>query len=293
MNSIIQIDNLKKHFGLTKAVDGVSFEVKKGESFGFLGPNGAGKTTTIRCMMDFIRPSSGQITLFGLDAHKNSVKLKQKIGYLSGNVKLYSKWTGHEHIKFVQDIRGKSKIVDELIQKLNYDPSIKFGSLSSGNKQKLGLILALMNNPQLLVMDEPTVGLDPLLQNTIYQIISELKAAGTTVLISSHNLPEVEKVCDRAGIIKQGKMVATEDINELGQKRLHKIEVRFASKVNKSDFETKDIEDIKEIKDGLIFTVGKNIDDVIKNIAKHNITDIEVTHATLEDVFMKFYEKDK
>jgi ABC-2 type transport system ATP-binding protein len=293
MSSVIQINNLKKHFGPTKAVDGVTFDVKKGESFGFLGPNGAGKTTTIRCMMDFIRPSSGQITMLGLDARKDSVKLKQKIGYLSGNVKLYSKWTGSEHIKFVQDIRGKSKNVNDLIQKLNFDPNVKFGGLSSGNKQKLGLILALMNKPELLVMDEPTVGLDPLLQNTIYQIINELKASGTTVLISSHNLPEVEKICDRAGIIKLGKMVAVEDINELGQKRLHKIEVRFASKVNKSDFNAKDIEDIQEIKDGLIFTVGKNIDEVIKNISKHRITDIEVTHATLEDVFMKFYEKDK
>jgi ABC-2 type transport system ATP-binding protein len=292
MNTIIKIDNLKKHFGLVKAVDGVSFEVKKGESFGFLGPNGAGKTTTIRCLMDFIRPSNGQITMFGLDAHKDSVKLKQKIGYLPGNVKLYAKWTGHEHIKFIQDIRGKSKNVDELIQKLNYDPSIKFGSLSSGNKQKLGLILALMNEPQLLVMDEPTVGLDPLLQNTIYQIINELKAGGTTILISSHNLPEVEKICDRAGIIKLGKMVAIEEINDLGQKRLHKIEVRFAGKYNKSDFETAGVEDIQEIKDGFIFTVGTNIDEVIKNIAKHKITDIEVSHATLEDVFMKFYEKD-
>ena len=270
----------------------MSFEVKKSESFGFLGPNGAGKTTTIRCLMDFIRPSSGQIKLFGMDSCQDSVILKQKIGYLSGNVKLYSKWTGLEHINFVQDIRGKSKNVEELIQKLNYDPNIKFGSLSSGNKQKLGLILALMNDPELLVMDEPTVGLDPLLQNTIYQIINDLKSKGTTVLISSHNLPEVEKICDRAGIIKQGKIVAVEDINDLGQKRLHKIEVRFSGGYKKTNFEIKGIEDIQEIKDGLIFTVGTNIDEVIKHIAKHKITDIEVSHATLEDIFLKFYEKE-
>jgi len=292
MSVVIRIDNLKKHFGSTKAVDGVTFEVKKGESFGFLGPNGAGKTTTIRCLMDFIRPSAGKITMFGLDARKDSVKLKHKIGYLSGNVKLYHKWTGSEHIKFVQDIRGKSKNVDELIQKLNFDPSIKFGSLSSGNKQKLGLILALMNSPELLIMDEPTVGLDPLLQNTIYQIINELKTKGTTVLVSSHNLPEVEKICDRAGIIKQGKMVAVENINELGQKRLHKIEVRFGGRYSKDDFKISGVENIQEVKDGLIFTVGADIDEVIKQIAKHKITDIEVTHANLEDVFLRFYEKE-
>jgi len=150
-----------------------------------------------------------------------------------------------------------------------------------------------MNNPELLVMDEPTVGLDPLLQNTIYQIINELKANGTTVLISSHNLPEVEKICDRAGIIKSGKMVAVEEINDLGQKRLHKIEVRFSGQFKKSDFVLDGVEDVQEIKDGLIFTVGANIDAVIKHIAKYKIGDIEVSHATLEDVFMKFYEKEE
>jgi ABC-2 type transport system ATP-binding protein len=293
MNKVIEIQNLTKYFGLTKAVNGVSFSVTRGESFGFLGPNGAGKTTTIRCLMDFIRPNSGKITIFGLDSCKDSVELKQKIGYLPGNVKLYSKWTGCEHIKFVQALRGRSKDVDELIKKLDFDPNVKFGSLSTGNKQKLGLILALMNKPELLVMDEPTVGLDPLLQNTIYQIINDLKVNGTTVLISSHNLPEVEKICDRAGIIKLGKMVAVEDINDLGQKRLHKIEVRFSGKYKKDDFELDGIEDIQDIKDGLIFTVGANIDKVIKTIAKHKISDLEVSHATLEDVFMKFYEKEE
>lgn len=293
MSNVIKIDNLKKHFGLTRAVDSVSFEVSKGETFGFLGPNGAGKTTTIRCLMDFIRPSSGSISIFGLDSHHDSVELKQKIGYLPGNVKLYSNWTGAEHIKYVEEIRGKSKIAKELITKLDLNPAAKFGNLSSGNKQKLGLILALMNQPALLVMDEPTVGLDPLLQNTIYQIINKLKDNGTTVFISSHNLPEVEKICDRVGIIKQGKMVAIENINDLGQKRLHKIEVRFAGKYSESDFKADGIDDIQEIKDGFIFTVGSNIDEAIKDIAKYKIKDIEVTHANLEDIFMKFYEKDK
>lgn len=293
MKPVIQINELKKHFGLTKAVDGISFEVYKGEAFGFLGPNGAGKTTTIRCLMDFIRPSSGAIKLFGRDAHLNSVSLKQKIGYLPGNVKLYNNWTGQEHIDFIQSIRGKSKSVDKIIEKLDFDPGTKFGSLSSGNKQKLGLILTLMNSPQLLVMDEPTVGLDPLLQNVIYEFIGELKKAGTTVFVSSHNLPEVEKICDRVGIIKQGKMVAIENINDIGQKRLHKIEVRFKGPIVAKDFIGSNVEDIQPIKDGLIFTVGSDIDQVIKDIAKHKVTDIEITHATLEDVFMKFYEKDK
>jgi ABC-2 type transport system ATP-binding protein len=292
VNTVVKIENLKKHFGLVKAVENVSFDVSKGETFGFLGPNGAGKTTTIRCLMDFIRPNSGSVRVFGLDSHHDSVQIKQKIGYLPGNVKLYSNWSGWEHIRFIESVRGQSKIVKELINKLDLDANAKFGSLSSGNKQKLGLILALMNEPELLVMDEPTVGLDPLLQNTIYQIINELKAKGTTVFVSSHNLPEVEKICDRAGIIKQGQMVAVENINDLGQKRLHKIEVRFIGNYSKHDFQADDIEDIQELRDGLIFTVGTSIDKVMKDITKYKIKDIEVTHANLEDVFMKFYKKD-
>jgi ABC-2 type transport system ATP-binding protein len=292
VNTVVKIENLKKHFGLVKAVENVSFDVSKGETFGFLGPNGAGKTTTIRCLMDFIRPNSGSVRVFGLDSHHDSVQIKQKIGYLPGNVKLYSNWSGWEHIRFIESVRGQSKIVKELINKLDLDANAKFGSLSSGNKQKLGLILALMNEPELLVMDEPTVGLDPLLQNTIYKIINELKAKGTTVFVSSHNLPEVEKICDRAGIIKQGQMVAVENINDLGQKRLHKIEVRFIGNYSKHDFQADDIEDIQELRDGLIFTVGTSIDKVMKDITKYKIKDIEVTHANLEDVFMKFYKKD-
>ena len=193
MANAIEIVDLKKRFGSVKAVDGVTFKAEQGEAFGFLGPNGAGKTTTIRCLMDFIRPTSGKISIFGKDAQKDSVELKKLIGYLPGNVKLYGNWNGWDHIRFIESIRGKSKNVDDLIQKLDFNPKVRFHSLSSGNKQKLGLILTLMNEPKLLVMDEPTVGLDPLLQNTIYGLLNDLKKKGTTIFVSSHNLPEVEK----------------------------------------------------------------------------------------------------
>lgn len=293
MSTAIKIENLKKHFGSTKAVDGISFEIKKGETFGFLGPNGAGKTTTIRCLMDFIRPTDGKITMFGLDAQTDSVALKEKIGYLPGNVKLYSKWTGWEHIRFIESIRGKSENVKTLIEKFDFNPNARFGRLSSGNKQKLGLILALMNKPELLIMDEPTVGLDPLLQNKIYEVLEDLRKKGTTIFVSSHNLPEVERICDRVGIIKEGKMVEVENIAELGEKKLHKIEVRFEGKFNKKDFQINGVERVEEVSDGLILTVGGHIDPVIKKIAKYHVLDLEITHATLEDVFLKFYERKK
>lgn len=287
---VIEVKNLKKYFGKTKAVDDISFEVRKGEIFGFLGPNGAGKTTTIRCMIDFIRPTAGQLSILGLDAQKDSVYLKRKIGYLSGEARLYEKWKGKEHIEFIEKIRGKSKIVNNLIKKLDFDPKITAKHLSSGNKQKLALILALMHQPEVLIMDEPTLGLDPLLQNTIYDILEKFKEKGTTIFMSSHNLPEVEKVCDRAGIIKEGKMVGIETIEELGEKRLRRIEVRFKDEYNKSDFDFDGVEKINEIPDGLILTVRGDINPIVKKIAEYNLRDLEISHATLEDVFLEFYQ---
>lgn len=290
MNAI-EIKGLKKYFGKTKAVDGVTFSVKKGETFGFLGPNGAGKTTTIRCLMDFIRPTEGEILILGKGAQKDSVWLKERIGYLPGNVKLNKGWTGKDHIKFVEGIRGKSERAYEIAEKLDLNLNKKFGTLSSGNKQKLGIVLALMHQPEVLVMDEPTVGLDPLLQNTIYEMLAELKAKGTTILISSHNLPEVERVCDRVGIIKAGKMVAVETLKELEGKRLHKIEVRFNDNFKKSDFEFDGVEKVEEVSGGLVLTVGGDVNPVLKKIATHKIADIEISHASLEEVFLKFYER--
>ncbi|TSC92557.1 MAG: antibiotic transport system ATP-binding protein, partial [Candidatus Berkelbacteria bacterium Licking1014_85] len=198
---VIQINNLKKHFGKIKALDGVDFEVNEGEIFGFLGPNGAGKTTTIRCIMDFINPTSGEINIFGRDSHKDSVELKKLIGYLPSENRLYSDWTGYDHVDFIAKLRGKDKIADILIKKLDYDPSRIVKHLSTGNRQKLSFILALINKPKLLILDEPTNGLDPLLQNKIYEILHDLQKEGTTILMSSHNLHEVEEICTRAAII--------------------------------------------------------------------------------------------
>lgn len=291
MKNVIEIKDLKKYFGKTHAVDGVSFEVKKGEVFGFLGPNGAGKSTTIRCLMDFIRPTEGKITVLSLDSKEDSVVLKRKIGYLSGNVRLFDKWTGWEHIRFVESIRGKSENVNELIEKLDFDPKKKFKQLSSGNKQKLGLILALMSDPELIVMDEPTVGLDPLLQNSIYELLNDFKKRGKTILISSHNLPEVERLCDRVGIIKQGKMVAVETLKELAGKRLHRVEVRFTEKVKPKEFQFDGVENIEELPDGLIFSVSGDLNPVLGRLSKYKVTDLAITHADLEDVFLKFYER--
>ncbi len=293
MPNVIVIKDLKKYFGKLHAVDGINLEVKKGEVFGFLGPNGAGKSTTIRCLMGFNKPTSGSISVFGHDMSVDSVTAKQQIGYLPGNVKLYDNWTGWDHIKFFEGVRGKSKNLNNLIERFDFNPSAKFRHLSSGNKQKLGLILALMHEPKLLVMDEPTVGLDPLLQYEIYKILMEMRDCGTTIFISSHNLPEVERLCDRVAIIKNGKLVAVEGIKALGEKKLHQIEVRFADKFTVSDFQISGVDRVEEIPDGLLIKISGDLNPVLGQISKHRVIDLEMTHASLEDVFMKFYERDE
>lgn len=288
--NVIEVKNLKKHFGKTKALDGVSFSVKKGEIFGFLGPNGAGKTTAIRCMMDFIHPNSGQIKILGFDSHLNSRELKEKISYLSGDNRLYDSWTGSDHIKFLENVRHKKSIALELAKKLNLNLKMKFKNLSSGNKQKLGLVLALMFTPELVILDEPTVGLDPLLQNVVYNILHDFKAKGSTIFMSSHNLAEVEHVCSRAAVIKAGKLIAVEDIEKLRNKRIHIATIRFVGRFKKSDFIFDGVEVREELPDGLILNIKGEIDPLVKKLSKYKIKDLEVTHASLEEVFLEFYK---
>lgn len=292
MSNVIEVTNLSKNFGEIKAVDNISFAIEKGEIFGFLGPNGAGKTTTIRCLMDFIRPSSGNISIMGFDSQKDSARIKKQIGYLSGNVKLYNGWTGKEHFAFLESIRGKSKNLKELIEKLDFNPRLKAGHLSSGNRQKLGLILALMHEPEVIIMDEPTVGLDPLLQNVIYEILEEFQKQGKTIFMSSHNLPEVERLCRRVGIIRAGKLVAVENISDLHAKKMHHIAIQYDGNFQKTDFKIPGVEVEEVLSDSIILAAKGDINPVIAKIAKQKITDIEITHATLEEVFLEFYKKE-
>lgn len=288
--SAIEVKNLKKYFGRVKAVDGASFDVKKGEIFGFLGPNGAGKTTTIRCLMDFLRPTSGTIKILGHDAQSESTIVKKHIGYLAPDVKLYGSLNGREHFALSEAISGKSKILNDLIAKLNFNPKVKFKNLSTGNQQKLGLILAMMHEPELLILDEPTTGLDPILQNTIHDILRELNKNGSTVFFSSHNLAEVEKICTRVGIIKQGKLVGSETISGIKTKKIYSIYVDFVKKPDLHNLATGTTEITKESLSGYIFKVRGNIAPVLKKLSEYEIKDIEITHATLEDIFLEFYD---
>lgn len=290
--SVIEVKNLKKYFGKTKAVDGISVSVENGEIFGFLGPNGSGKTTTIRCMMDFIRPQGGSINILGKDAQKDSVELKKKVGYLSGDVRLYSKWTGQTHIDFVRQLNGGKDLSQELIQRLDFDPTVKTKQLSSGNKQKLGIILAFMLKPEVLILDEPTLGLDPLLQNEIYEFLSEISQNGSTVFMSSHDLAEVDRVCSRVGIIKKGKMVAMESIATLKERKINTVNAYFTHPVNKEEFLDENTELVKEFTNGLILKVKGDVNPLIKRLSSYTLRDIDISQVSLEDIFMEYYEKE-
>lgn len=287
----IEIKNLIKHFGKVRAVDGISFEVSEGEIFGFLGPNGAGKTTTIRCMMDFIRPTGGSIRLLGKDARQDSVELKKNIGYLSSDVYLYDKWTGQEHLDFAISLKGKSPRLDSLIKRLDFNPKVKVKTLSTGNKQKLNILLAFLGDPKLLILDEPTRGLDPLLQNEIYAILQEFQKDGGTVFLSSHNLPEVEKICGRVGIIRQGKLSAVEKIDDLKEKSMHTGHISFDGAFNKNDFLAEGFAITSENANGFSFTIRGPINPFLSALTKYRVKDFEITHANLEDIFLTFYKE--
>ena len=296
---VIEIKNLKKHFGKVKAVDGIDISVERGEIFGFLGPNGAGKTTAIRCMMDFIRPTatrlssskSCEIKLFGINSTAANFHLsREKIGYLIPAANLVGSWNGKDHFSYKESLFGKSKNLSDLIQRFDFNPKLKVKTLSTGNQQKLGLILALMNEPKLLIMDEPTVGLDPILQEEFYKILREFSAKDVAVFMSSHNLPEVEKICSRVAMIKSGKIVSVQKISALEGKKLHTVRVTFAEKVAENELADKDVEIIDQIDGGYILAVKHEIDPFIKKLAKFKIESISISQANLEEIFMEFYK---
>ncbi|MBN2823030.1 MAG: ABC transporter ATP-binding protein [Coriobacteriia bacterium] len=264
--------------------------------FGFLGPNGAGKTTTIRCLLGMLKPTAGQVRLFGEEVQLDGASLRRKIGYVAGEVQAYEKETGRWHIDYVSGLRGgRGALTDELIERLEFDPGRRVKELSKGNKQKLALILGLMHDPDLLILDEPTSGLDPLNQETVFDIIQERVSGGATVFLSSHILSEVERVCERVGIIRNGTLVAEESMKSLLGKRLRELNVTFAGPVDVSFFDG--IQGVTRVSVLSPATVnarvrGGDLDALIKRLAGKPIVDLSIEHASLEEVFMEFYRED-
>ena len=320
MNTVIETKNLTKYYGKDRGVENLNLEVKEGEIFGFLGPNGAGKTTTIRLLLRLINPTSGKAFIFGKDASQHYVDILRNVGYLSGDLNLYEKMSGKELLDFSSSFynlpavaamlqaglpasampkalqAGKKNLFEfrkEIIERLKCNLNAPFKKLSKGNKQKIGVLLALFHKPKLLVLDEPTAGLDPLTQNELYKILFDLKKEGTTTFLSSHNLPEVEKVCDRIGIIREGELVDVETIEELRAHRKKIAEVHFEESYKKEDFYNLEGAEIIEARENFLHLYVKSsaINPFLKLLSDYRIKDINFSYPDLEKVFLKYYEK--
>lgn len=291
-NTVVHIHGLTKHYGKVQALNDLHLDVVQGEIFGYLGPNGAGKTTTIRTLLDLIRPTAGHATIFGLDANKDSVKVHERIGNLPGELALWNHMTGWEVVDYLGGLRGgvDRKYVGELAERLDMDMTRKVKACSSGMKRKLGLIQALMHKPDLLILDEPTNGLDPLVQQTFHQMMREVSEQGRTVFLSSHNLPEVEAICDRVGILRGGKLQAVERIADLKQVRFRWMTLKVANHADPALFERLEgVTDVTSTNGSIRFRVTGELDPVIKTAAQYHVIDLMYEEPSLEEIFLEYY----
>tara|TARA_Y100001970_G_scaffold35118_1_gene43336 strand:+ start:4267 stop:5175 length:909 start_codon:yes stop_codon:yes gene_type:complete len=295
-NKPLSVNNFSKSYSTFLAVDKLSLEINAGEVFGFLGPNGAGKSTTIRTMMNFIKPSTGEIKIFGLDSVQDRVKLKEHVGYLAGDIALYGNMTGRQVLNYLANLRKDTDwtYVEDLIRRLDAPMDRSISTLSKGNKQKIGLLQAFMHKPDLLILDEPTSGLDPLMKQVFYDMVLEMKNAGKAAFISSHDLTEVQKICDRAGFIRDGKLIAIENLHDENAISYKKYQVRFEKTPAMDDFAVNsNVQIVANENNVITFTVTGKIDSFVKTIAQYEVLELNEQETSLEDVFMQYYERDK
>lgn len=295
--NIIKTQKLTKTFlgGKVIGVKDLTLEINAGEIFGYIGPNGAGKSTTIKLLLDLIRPDSGNATVLDLDIHSDTNKIKEEIGYLPGEIFLQENLTGKETIKYYTGFKREvdPTYLASLIKKLELDLNKKISDYSKGNKQKLAIVLALMHKPKILILDEPTSGLDPLNQQTFYDIILETKNWGTTTFFSTHILQEAERICDRVGIIKNGKILSIENIEDFRKKNIRIINIETDRNIPLSDLKIGGVSKIERTREGYkIITHGEN-SEIIKKISKHEFVDLKISEPSLEEIFMHFYREGK
>lgn len=295
METVIQTLNLTKTYGKSRGIDNVNITVNKGDIFGFLGPNGAGKSTTIRTLLDFIRPTGGSAFIFGMDCQKDTIEIKKRIGYIPGDFGLYGNMTGWKFLEYFGKVRGgyNAGTARDFAKRLDIKLDRKMKEYSRGMRQKVAIIQAFMNNPDLIIMDEPTNGLDPLVQQTFMDILREEAGRGTTVFMSSHVLSDVEKVCNRVAIIKEGNIMTEEKVEELRQKSGKVLEVKFAQPLEKEIFYLPGISNVTRNNGSYRMTVTGNMEDILKEVSSHKLVDINIHQMTLEDVFMHYYEGGK
>ena len=290
---IIVIDQLKKSYGKIQAVKGISMSVERGEIFGFLGPNGAGKTTTIRCMLDVIRPTSGTIRVLGLDAQRDKLALHQYIGYLPGDVRLPGNMTGKQIINYFSRLQGREPVLlKDLVARFDVEMKRPLKGYSKGMRQKIGIVLAFMCDPEVLILDEPTSGLDPLLQKVFNEFLLEEQARGKTIFMSSHIMSDVEKVCHRVAVIRQGELVTVEEVETLREKAGQRVTVEFGDPVTEEELaRIPGVSMVKQTNRHYQVNMSGNMDPLIKALSRHEVIRLQAEEAPLEEVFLKFYEE--
>jgi ABC-2 type transport system ATP-binding protein len=291
----IETEALTKRYGRHRGIEEVSFTVRPGEVFGFLGPNGAGKTTTIRTLLDLIHPTSGEARIFGLDSRRDSVAIRARLGNLPGDFGFGREVTGREAVRLLSRLRGVdgSGRAGELATRFRADLDRPLGQLSRGNRQKVGLILATFHHPELLIVDEPTSGLDPLMQEEFLALVAEERERGAAVFLSSHELDEVQRVCDRVGIVRGGRLVAVERIDDLLGKARRRFAVELQDPAGLERLRSlPGVADLEIAGDRASFTAGGDLDAVVRELAGHHVVDLEATHPSLEEVFLGYYDEE-
>jgi ABC-2 type transport system ATP-binding protein len=289
---VIETHELTKRYGAARGIEDVSMTVEAGEVFGFLGPNGAGKTTTIRTLLDLLHPTSGSATIFGLDSRRDSLAIRARLGNVPGDFAYDPRMTGGELVSFLADLRGVGDLgrAGELAERFRADMDRPLGELSRGNRQKVALVQAAFHDPELLVLDEPSSGLDPLMQEEFLAFVAEERRRGRTVFLSSHELDEVQRACDRVAIIRDGRLVAVESVEDVTGRSYRHVTIEFARPVDPAEFRA--IEGVSGLAVAgrrLTFKLFGAVDPVIKAAAHHTVTELELSRPTLEEIFLTYY----
>ncbi|HXS34292.1 MAG TPA: ABC transporter ATP-binding protein [Solirubrobacterales bacterium] len=291
----IEAEGLTKFYGRHRGIEDVTFAVAAGEVFGFLGPNGAGKTTTIRALLDLHHPTGGSARLFGLDSRRDSVAIRARLGNLPGDFGFGRQASGREALRLLARLRGVEGIgrAEALAERFHADLERPLGQLSRGNRQKIGLILATFHEPELLIFDEPTSGLDPLMQEEFLALVAEERERGCTVFVSSHDLDEVQRICDRVGMVREGRLIAVERMVDLLGKARRKVSVRLSGPGSLDDLRAlPGVSELAVADEHAGFEVAGDFDRVLKALAAHHVTDIEAVHPSLEEVFLGYYREE-
>lgn len=293
---VIATNRLSKDYGSGRGLFELDLDVKQGEIFGFLGPNGAGKSTTLRLLLDLIRPTSGSATVLGLDTLKQGLEIRRRVGFLPGDLALYPKLTGRAVLDYLARLRGgvSQSLRDSLAERFDADLDRPIHQLSTGNRQKLGLVQAFMHEPELLILDEPIAGLDPLVQQSFHTLLSETSAQGRTVLLSSHTLSEVERVTHRLAILRHGRLVVVDSLENLRRVAVQRLEIEFAEPVGAPEFRAlRTVTDVRADGNTLVVSFEGSADAVVKTAAAHEVRAIRPREDDLEEIFLRYYREDQ